>query len=142
MTKTYKDQQGNKYRKGTGGWEILRKGIGWQAFESTAYVNVKVYAYGDGEGATETLTIPPTPQTEPPEVAEEKQVRKVRENELFVHIAVEQMKQLTIILPSDSSDAAMKKLGFSSGETDKFVSTVSCDYAQAMIDELKERGRL
>lgn len=135
MTKTYKDQQGNKYRKGTGGWEILRPGIGWQAFESTAYMTVI-----SEDGAMQTIE--PTPHPEPPEVAEERQVRKVREDELFVHIAVEQMKQLTIMLPSDSFDAAMKNLGLSSGETDKFVSTVSCDYAQAMIDELKKRGRI
>lgn len=124
MTKTYKDQQGNKYRKTSGGWEIMRKGIGWQAFESTAYVHV----YSEEEDDA-ILVIEPTPQTEPPEVAEEKQVRKVREDELFVHIAVEVMKSVV------STEHGCR---LSAGGVSEYAGIC----AEAMIDELKEKGRL
>lgn len=128
--KTYTDQQGNKYRKTSGGWEIMRKGIGWQAFESTAWIPV----LGDDD---EVTRIEPTPQSEPPEVAEEKQVRKVREDELFVHFVDSyQREQLKMFFNEGVSDE------FTVDEGNKALAKTSCDYAQAMIDELKKRGRL
>lgn len=133
MTKDYTDNQGNKYRKTSGGWEILRPGIGWQAFESTAYMTVI-----SEDGAI--LTIEPTPQPEAAEAAEEKQVRKVREDELFVHfVDAWQSEQLKNFYANGEAIAAINK---NADDVFKAVAITSCDYAQAMIDELKERGRI
>lgn len=121
--KTYKDKQGSKYRQQSGKWQILQGG-GWRDFESTAYTHV----YSEEDDAIETLVIKPTPQTEPPEVIEQKQYAKQRENELFVHYSTVAFERSLTRNPGNNTPIS--------------VSRECCDLAQAMIDELKKRGRL
>lgn len=118
--KTYKDKQGNKYRQQSGKWQILQAG-GWRDFESTAYVHV----FSEGGGVE---VIPPTPQSEPPEVAEQKQYAKQREDELFVHYTTLAFERTLSRNPGNNTPIS--------------VSRECCALAQAMIDELKKRGRL
>lgn len=119
---TYKDAQGNEYRKRNDEWYVLVSGKGWQKYNGTAYIIVTSES-GDGD------VIQPVLPSIPPEQAEQEAVKRNRENELFVHIAVEQMK--AIIATHEGYEMQSPDLAKS-----------ACDDAQAMIDELKERGRL
>ena len=128
--KTYTDNQGNKYRRAGGGWEVMRKGIGWQAFESAAYMTVI-----SEDGAMQT--IPPVEKTEPPEVADEKQLRKAREDELFVRLASAAMPTIMGFAENDENEENLEGM-----DAVEWVAFGCCEQAQAMIDELKERGKI
>lgn len=116
----YKDTQGNEYRRKGEDWQMLVKGRGWTNYDGTAYVQVM------SEGYVAPTTIPPAVQTITPEQAEQEAMRSNRENELFVHYTTLAFEQNLSRNPGNNTPIS--------------VSRECCDLAQAMIDELKERG--
>lgn len=114
MTNEYKDTAGNTLRETSSGWEILQKGVGWREF-----VGMTVLALPDGR-IIDTRVAPDIPQ----DVIDESRHKKQLEDDLFRHYA-----GVAIQNPSLAPIIG----GIVSGY---------CDFAQAMIDELKKRGRL
>lgn len=117
MTTEHKDTAGNKLRETSSGWEILQKGVGWREF-----IGMTVLALPDGR-------IIDTRKTEevPQDVADESQHKKQLEDDLFRHYAGIALQKY---IPEHGSKLF----------TD--IAHESCQAAQAMIDELKKRGRL
>lgn len=117
----YKDKDGNQYRKSGDTWERLQKGSGWVRHESTAYVTVTA---ADDAGEFGEI-IPPTMEPESTE-PEQPKISK-QEQELFLHF-VDSYQSRNI------ESAIMA--GFDA------YSVECCEYAKAMVDELKSRGVL
>lgn len=110
--KVYIDTTGREYRKVGEQWQILKSGVGWIEFIGTAYI-IDV-------GLVSTA---------PDEVEQEETESQYNtaENDLFIHFA-------GLAYPY-----VIEKSGWTKAED---VAEVSCNAAQAMIDELKKRGRL
>ncbi len=111
--KVYIDTAGREYRKVGEQWQMLKNGVGWIEFIGTTYI-IDV-------GLVNTA---------PDEVEQEESEPQytVAENDLFKHYAGLAMQGVMI-----NGGGFLDK---------KRVGGLSCDHAQALIDELKERGRL
>lgn len=118
----FKDTAGNTLRETSSGWEILQKGVGWREF-----IGMTVLALPDGR-IIDTRKAEEVPQ----DVIEESQHKKQLEDDLFRHYAG--LFHASWIQHHGSAN----DYGYSS----KSAADSACDDAQAMIDELKKRGRL
>lgn len=116
MTNEFKDTAGNTLRETSSGWEILQKGVGWREF-----IGMTVLALPNGR-IIDTRTAPDIPQ----DVIDESRHKKQLEDDLFRHYA----------------GVALESINFTDYQKFEHVSSDCCDIAQAMIDELKKRGRL
>lgn len=110
----FKDTAGNTLRETSSGWEILQKGVGWREF-----VGMTVLALPDGR-IIDTRTAQDIPQ----DVFDESRHKKQLEDDLFRHYAGIAMR---------ATSAELHREAFAKS---------CCDTAQAMVDELKKRGRL
>jgi hypothetical protein len=119
MATEYKDTAGNTLRETSSGWEILQKGVGWREF-----IGMTVLALPDGR----IIDTRPA-QTMPQDVIDQSQHQKQLEDNLFRHYAGLSMQSI-IQIPS----------GYDMESSE--MAAASCRDAQAMIDELKKRGRL
>lgn len=115
----YKDTAGNTLRETSSGREILQKGVGWREF-----VGMTVLALPDGR-IIDTRVAQDIPQ----DVIEESQHKKQLEDDLFRHYA-------------GISFQALATAFSGTDEESESLAAMACDDAQAMIDELKKRGRL
>lgn len=121
MTTEHKDTAGNTLRETSSGWEILQKGVGWREF-----IGMTVLALPDGR-IIETRTA----QDMTEEVIAEARYQEQMEDDLFRHYA------------GIALDNVMKRVRMESIEaTPPRMAACAADCAQAMIDELKKRGRL
>ena len=116
MMNEYKDTAGNTLRETSSGWEILQKGVGWREF-----IGMTVLALPDGR-IIDTRVAPDIPQ----DVIEESQHKKQLEDDLFRHYA----------------GIALESINCTEYQKFEHVASDCCGIAQAMIDELKKRGRL
>lgn len=115
----FTDTAGNTLRETSSGWEILQKGVGWREFIGMAVL-------------TDGRIIDTRPaQTIPQEVIDKSQHQKQLEDDLFRHYA------------GIALDNVMRRVRMEAIEaTPPRMAACSADCAQAMIDELKKRGRL
>ncbi len=111
--KVYIDTVGREYRKVGEQWQMLKSGVGWIEFIGATYI-IDV-------GLVNTA---------PDEVEQEETDPQytVAENDLFKHYAGLSF-QATISLAGAIPSS-------------KILAKQSCEDAQALMDELKERGRL
>ncbi len=113
--KVYIDTVGREYRKVGDQWQMLKNGVGWIEFiGATFIIDVGLVNTAPNEVEQE--------ETEPQYT--------VAENDLFKHY-------VGVALPEFIR--ANADVG---GVTFKRLASKSCDQVQALIDELKERGRL
>lgn len=125
----HKDTAGNTLRETSSGWEILQKGIGWREF-----IGMTVLALPDGR-IIDTRKAEEVPQ----DVIEESQHKKQLEDDLFRHyagIALQNVSTDNVVHGTAEMQAEYR------GKVYQGVAISCCETAQAMIDELKKRGRL
>ena len=111
----HKDTAGNTLRENNGQWEILQAGVGWREFVGMTFLI-------DGR----VIDTRPAP-AEAPDVIDQKQHQKQLEDDLLRHYAGIALEKY---IPSHGSKLFAD------------IAHESCQTAQAMIDELKKRGRL
>ena len=121
MANEHKDTAGNTLRETSSGWEILQKGVGWREF-----IGMTVLALPDGRIIDTRVA-----QDMTEEVIDQSQHKKQLEDDLFRHYG------------GISLDNVMKRVRMESIEaTPPRMAACAADCTQAMIDELKKRGRL
>ena len=114
MTTEHKDTAGNTLRETSSGWEILQKGVGWREF-----IGMTVLALPDGR-----IIDTRTAQDFTEDVIDESQHKKQLEDDLFRHYAGIALSKSDVYEPVEQ------------------LARGCCGVAQAMIDEMKKRGRL
>ena len=114
--KTYTDTVGRTFRQQGDQWQVLATGVGWVNFEGKTHI-IDVGFIDQTTGNKE-------------EEQDETEQYTAAENDLFKHyVGV----ALPVILKSNME---------TKGATFDGLAKMSCDQAQAIIDELKTRGRL
>ena len=117
MTKqqTYTDTVGRTFRQQGDQWQVLATGVGWVNFEGKTHI-IDVGFIDQSVNSDD-------------EEQEETEKYTAAENDLFKHYVGLAMQGLL----SSDVDASMRQ---------NDCATIACDQAQAIIDELKVRGRL
>jgi len=118
MATEYKDTAGNTLRETSSGWEILQKGVGWREF-------IGMTVLDDGRIINTRQLV----DSESQDVIDQSQHQKQIEDDLFRHYA-------------GVSFAALVPSFNGTNEESASIAITACRDAQAMIDELKKRGRL
>ena len=114
----FKDTAGNTLRETSSGWEILQKGVGWREFVGFTILTDgrAVDTMPKENSAIESLQIENVAIKEP--------AQKQLEDDLFRHYAGVALSKADVYEPFEQ------------------LARGCCGVAEAMIDELKKRGRL
>jgi hypothetical protein len=115
----HKDTAGNTLRETSSGWEILQKGVGWREF-------IGMTVLDDGR-----IIDTRTAQDMQEQVIDQPQHQKQLEDDLFRHYAGIALDNVMRRVRIEAIEAIPPKMA-----------ACAADCAQAMIDELKKRGRL
>lgn len=123
MATEHKDTAGNTLRETSSGWEILQKGVGWREFIGFTILTDgrSVDTMPKENSAIELVQIENVAIKEP--------TQKQLEDELFRHYAGIAFQAIAAAFSGTDEES-------------ESLAVMACDDAQAMIDELKKRGRL
>lgn len=128
MSNEHKDTAGNTLREISSGWEILQKGVGWREF-------IGMTVLDDGRVINTRQLVDEIAI----EVADSSGHKKQLEDDLFRHyvgIALQNVSTDNVVHGTAEMQAEYR------GKVYQGVAISCCETAQAMIDELKKRGRL